>query len=281
LREIQVREITAAVERLCQEANYFLGEDIIGALQKGLQEEISPLGKDVFRQLLENAQLAREERMPLCQDTGTVVLFIDLGQDVRLVGGDFNRAINEGVRRGYLGGFLRNSIVDDPLGGRVNTGDNTPAIVHLRLVPGEKVKLVLAPKGGGSENMSAVRMLAPAQGAAGLTDFVVETVCHAGANPCPPVVVGVGLGGNFEEVALLAKRALLRPLGRPHPQHFYADLEKEMLEKINRSGIGPQGFGGRFTALAVHLETAPCHIASLPAAVNMNCHAARHALVEL
>lgn len=277
MRKIQVREITDAVARLCREANYCLGEDMVDALQKGLQEETSPQGKDVFRQLLENARLARDERMPLCQDTGTAVLFVDLGQGVQLVGGDFSQAVNEGVRRGYLQGYLRGSIVQDPLEGRINTKDNTPAVIHLRLVPGEGIRLVLAPKGGGSENMSAVRMLTPAQGAGGLADFVVETVLRAGANPCPPVVVGVGLGGNFERVALLAKRALLRPLGKPHPQAFYADLERELLERINMSGIGPQGFGGRITALAVHLETAPCHIASMPAAVNMNCHAARHA----
>ncbi len=276
MREVHVKEITEAVAKLCQEANYFLGEDVVKALQKGLQEEPSPVGKDVFRQLLENARLARDEEVPLCQDTGTAVLFIDLGQEVLLTGGDFNEAVNEGVRQGYLRGFLRSSIVSDPLE-RVNTKDNTPAVIHLRLIPGDKIKITMAPKGGGSENMSAVRMLTPAQGVKGLTDFVVETVSGAGANPCPPVVVGVGLGGNFEKVAFLAKKALLRPLGEPHPQAFYADLEKELLERINRSGIGPQGFGGRFTALAVHLETAPCHIAGMPAAVNLNCHAARHA----
>ncbi len=215
--------------------------------------------------------------MPLCQDTGSAVLFVDLGQDVLLTGGDFNQAVDEGVRQGYRQGYLRCSIVGDPLEERANTKDNTPAIVHLRLVPGDKVKLVLAPKGGGSENMSAVRMLTPAEGMGGLIDFVRETVNKAGANPCPPVVVGVGLGGNFERAALLAKRALLRPLGKPHPKPFYAKLERVLLEEINKSGIGPQGFGGRFTALAVHLETAPCHIASLPAAVNMNCHASRKA----
>ncbi|NLX90502.1 MAG: fumarate hydratase [Firmicutes bacterium] len=280
MREIHVQKITAAVAELCRKANYFLGEDVVGALQKGLQEEVSPAGRDVFRQLLENARIAREEEVPLCQDTGSAVLFVDLGQEVLLTGGDFNEAINEGVRQGYRQSFLRSSIVSDPLE-RVNTGDNTPAIVQLRIVPGEKIKLTLAPKGGGSENMSAVRMLTPAQGAEGLVDFVVETVTRAGASPCPPVVVGVGLGGNFEMVALLAKKALLRPLGEPHPKAVYARLEREILEKINKSGIGPQGFGGRITALAVHLETAPCHIASLPAAVNINCHAARHAQIVL
>ena len=280
MREIHVKEITAAVAKLCQEANYFLGEDVLRALRNGLQKETSPVGKDVFRQLLENARIAREEEVPLCQDTGTAVLFVDLGQEVLLTGGGFNEAVDEGVRQGYLKGYLRKSIVSDPLE-RINTNDNTPAIIHLRIVPGEKIRLVLAPKGGGSENMSAVRMLTPAQGVKGLADFVVETVSKAGANPCPPVVVGVGLGGNFEKVAFLAKKALLRPLGKPHPKIFYAGLEKKLLEMINSSGIGPQGFGGRFTALAVHLEVAPCHIASLPAAVNMNCHAARHAQIVL
>ena len=276
MREVDVGEITAAVSDLCLEANYFLGEDLLRALEKGAKEEVSPVGKDVFRQLLENARIAREEETPVCQDTGTAVLFIELGQDVILKGGDFNAAVDEGVRRGYRCGFLRNSIVGDPLE-RINTDDNTPAIIHLSIVPGEKIRIILAPKGGGSENMSAVRMLTPAQGVKGLKDFVLKTVIKAGANPCPPVIVGVGLGGNFETVALLAKKALLRPLGEPHPLHFYTALEQELLEDINSSGIGPQGFGGRFTALAVHIEKAACHIASLPAAVNINCHASRRA----
>lgn len=276
MREIDVALVTAAVAEMCREANCFLGEDVLAAFAKGLAEEISPVGREVFKQLLENARIAGEEEVPMCQDTGTAVLFVELGQEVRLAGGDLNEALNEGVRRGYEENYLRKSIVLDPLQ-RVNSGDNTPAVVHLAIVPGDKIKLILAPKGGGSENMSAVKMLTPSQGRQGLVDFVVETVSQAGSNPCPPVVVGVGFGGTFEKVAYLAKKALLRPLGQPHANPFYADLEKEMLEQINKTGIGPQGFGGRITALAVHIEVYPCHIASMPAAVNINCHASRHA----
>ncbi len=275
MREVDVKLITAAVAEMSKEANYFLGDDVVQAFEKGLKEEESPVGKEMFSQLLENARIAREEEVPMCQDTGFAVLFVELGQDVKLVGGDFNEAINEGVRQGYSDGFLRKSIVSDPLE-RANTKDNTPAIVHVEIVPGDQIKLTLAPKGGGSENMSAVGMLKPAQGAKGLVDFVVDTVSKAGPNPCPPVVVGVGFGGTFEKVTYLAKKALLRPLGEPNPDPFYADLEKEMLEKINNLGIGPQGYGGRFTALGVQLEVFPCHIASMPAAVNINCHASRH-----
>jgi fumarate hydratase subunit alpha len=260
---------------MCREANYYLGADITSALQKGLEEEISPAGKAVFRELLENARIAGEEKIPICQDTGFAVLFVEMGQELHFVGGDFNEAIHEGVRQGYLGGFLRKSIIKDPLR-RENTGDNTPAVIHLEIVPGDKLKLIFVPKGGGSENMSAVKMLTPSLGKEGLMDFVVETVAGAGASACPPMVVGVGLGGTLEKVAYLAKKALLRPLGQQHHDPFYADLEMELLEKINRTGIGPQGFGGRFTALAVHIEAFPCHIASMPAAVNINCHASRH-----
>ncbi|RJX25791.1 MAG: fumarate hydratase [Dethiobacter sp.] len=275
MREVNVSLLTSAVAEMCTEANYILGDDVIRALEKGLEEEVSPTGKDVFRQLLENARIAREEQVPMCQDTGFAVIFVEAGQDVHFVGGNFGEAINEGVRQGYESGFLRKSIVKDPLQ-RENTGDNTPAVIHIDIVPGDKVKLILAPKGGGSENMSAVKMLTPSQGVKGLVDFVVAAVTRAGANPCPPVVVGVGLGGTFEKVAHLAKKALLRSLGQPHPDPFYAGLEKEILERINRTGIGPQGFGGRFTALAVHMEVFPCHIATMPAAVNLNCHASRH-----
>ena len=277
MREINVNIITQAVAEMCQEANCFLGEDVINSFNKGLAEELSPVGREVFRQLLENARIAGEERVPLCQDTGTAVLFVELGQDVHLVGGDLYDALNEGVRHGYTEAYLRQSIVQDPLQ-RVNTGDNTPAVVHISIVCGEQIKITLAPKGGGSENMSALRMLTPAQGEQGLVDFVVDTISKAGANPCPPVVVGVGFGGNFETVAYAAKKALLRPLGQPNKNILYASLEKEMLEQINKTGIGPQGFGGSITALAVHLEVLPCHIASMPAAVNINCHASRHAV---
>ncbi len=276
MREIDVAVVSAAVAEMCKEANYYLGDDVTKAFEKGLAEEVSPVGREVFKQLLENARIAREEEVPMCQDTGTAVLFVELGQDVRLTGGDFNEALNAGVRSGYAEGYLRKSIVKDPLQ-RVNSGDNTPAVVHLQIVPGDQIKITLAPKGGGSENMSAVKMLTPSQGSQGLIDFVVDTASRAGSNPCPPIVVGVGFGGNFEKVAYLAKKALLRPLGEPNGDPFYADLEKEMLEQINNTGIGPQGFGGRFTALAVHIEAYPCHIACMPAAVNINCHASRHA----
>ncbi len=275
MRTINVQLLTEVVADMCKEANYFLGQDVIAALEKGLQEEVSPAGKEVFKQLLENARIAAEEEIPICQDTGFAVLFVELGQDVHLTGGDFNEAIQEGVRRGYTEGYLRKSIVKDPLE-RVNSNDNTPAVIHIDIVPGDKIKLVFVPKGGGSENMSAVKMLTPSQGVGGLIDFVVDTVSLAGANPCPPLVVGVGFGGTFEKVALLAKKALLRPLGQPNANPFYADLEKEMLKRINQTGIGPQGFGGRITAMAVHIEVFPCHIATMPAAVNINCHACRH-----
>lgn len=275
MREVDVKLVTEAVADLCKEANYYLGDDVVKAFEAGLEEEVSPVGKEILKQLLENARIAREEEVPMCQDTGFAVVFVELGQDVHLVGGDFYEAINEGVRKGYTEGYLRKSIVSDPLE-RLNTKDNTPAVIHVDIVPGDKIKITVAPKGGGSENMSAVKMLTPAAGVKGLVDFVVETVSKAGSNPCPPVVVGVGFGGTFEKVAYLAKKALLRPLGEPNPNPFYANLEREMLEKINKLGIGPQGYGGRVTALAVHIEVFPCHIASMPAAVNINCHASRH-----
>ena len=275
MREIKVAEISKAVFMLCLDANFALGEDVLASLQTALQVEPSPTGRNVLEQLIVNAEIARDEQVPMCQDTGYAVVFAELGQDVRVVGGDFYAAVNEGVRQAYIDGFLRKSIVADPLN-RVNTGDNTPAVIHVEIVPGDKIRLIVAPKGGGSENMSAVRMLKPADGAKGVMDFVVDTVSRAGSNPCPPVVVGVGIGGTMEKVALLAKKALLRKLGEPHPDSFYAGMERDLLEKINKLGIGPQGYGGRTTALAVHIETYPAHIASLPAAVNINCHASRH-----
>ncbi len=276
MRQIDAQAISDVVAEMCREANVFLGEDVIEALEKALAEEESPAGRDVLRQLLENVEIARSEQIPLCQDTGFAVFFVEWGQEVHLKGGSLEAAINEGVRTGYREGYLRKSIVADPLE-RVNTGDNTPAVIHTSLVPGDRVRITFAPKGGGSENMSALRMLKPADGVEGVVDFVVNRVRAAGPNPCPPVIVGVGLGGTFEKVALLAKKALLRPLGRPHPEPLYAGLERRILEKVNDLGIGPQGFGGRITALAVHIETYPAHIASLPVAVNINCHAARHA----
>ncbi|MFQ5870192.1 MAG: fumarate hydratase [Candidatus Zixiibacteriota bacterium] len=275
MRELQTKEITCAVKRLCMESNYYLGEDVLNAIREGLKKEESPLGKDILQQIVENAEIAAKEEVPICQDTGFAVIFVELGQEVRVVNGDFNEAINEGVRQGYTDGYLRKSIVEDPIR-RKNTGDNTPAVIHLEIVPGDKIRIIVAPKGGGSENMSEVKMMKPADGVEGLKKFVVERVEKSGGNPCPPVVVGVGVGGTFEKCAFLAKKALLREVGSKHPDPYYAELEAELLEKINRSGVGPQGLGGRTTALAVHIEAHPCHIASYPAAVNLNCHAARH-----
>ena len=275
MRAISIEKITDEVKRLCIEANYFLGEDVLQAFHAFREKEESPLGKDVLDQLIENARIAANEEVPICQDTGFAVIFIELGQDVQLTGGDLREAVNEGVRKGYGEGYLRKTIVKDPLN-RVNTGDNTPAILYTDIVPGDKVNITIAPKGGGSENMSRIQMLKPADGAEGVKKFVIETVRLAGSNPCPPIVVGVGIGGTFDKCALLAKKALLRELGTSHPDPFYATMEKELLEKVNDLGIGPQGLGGRTTALGVHIETYPCHIASLPAAVNIQCHVARH-----
>lgn len=275
MRQIEASEITAQIAEMCREANMLLGDDAVDALTRALVQEESPAGKKVLELLLENIEIAGSEQIPLCQDTGFAVFFVEWGQEVHLTGGTLEDAINEGVRKGYREGCLRKSIVADPLN-RVNTGDNTPAVIHLSLVPGDRVKIAFAPKGGGSENMSALKMLKPFDGVEGVIDFVVSQVKEAGPNPCPPVVVGVGLGGTFDKVAVMAKKALFRPLGQPHPEPFYADLERKILEKINDLGIGPQGFGGRITALAVHIETFPAHIASLPVAVNLNCHAARH-----
>lgn len=274
MREIGYQEVVAAVARLCMEANYYLGEDVKRAFEEALEKEVSPPGKDVLRQLIENAALAAQEEVPMCQDTGVAVVFLELGQEVKITGGYLYDAVNEGVRKGYAEGYLRKSMCHPFT--RKNTGDNTPAIIHTTIVPGDKLKITVAPKGGGSENMSALRMLTPAAGREGVKKFVVETVEKAGPNPCPPIVVGVGIGGDFEEVALLAKKALLRPLGEPNPDPDLRALEEELLLEINKLGIGPQGFGGRVTALAVHVEMLPCHIASLPVAVNINCNASRH-----
>jgi fumarate hydratase subunit alpha len=276
LREVKAETIVNVVAEMCQEANLYLGDDVVNALNKALEQEESPTGKEVLQQLLENLEIARNEKIPVCQDTGFAVFFVEWGKDVHLAwDGSLEDAINEGVRKGYTEGYLRKSIVKDPLN-RVNTGDNTPAVVYTSLVPGDKVKIAFAPKGGGSENMSTVKMLKPSDGAEGVVDFVVNHVKESGANPCPPIVVGVAIGGTFDKVAVLAKKALFRPLGQPNPDPFYADLEQRILNKINDLGIGPQGFGGRVTALAVHIETYPAHIASMAAAVNINCHVARH-----
>lgn len=256
------------------DAAYHLGEDVIKALQRGLETETSPTGKDVLKQLLENAQIADEGRFPMCQDTGLAVVFVELGQDVRVVNGDLNEAVHEGVRQGYEEAYLRKSVCHPFT--RKNTGDNTPAIIHIKIVPGERIRLVLAGKGGGSENMSRVMMLKPSDGKEGIIEYVVERVKESGPNPCPPIVVGVGIGGTFERAALLAKEALLRRIGEPNSDPELAEMERIILERINNLGIGPAGLGGRTTSLGVSVEMRPCHIASLPVAVNINCHAHRH-----
>ncbi len=281
MREIEVSTIRDAVARLAVDSCCNLGADVLAFFEEAVEREESETGKGVFRQLLENASIARNEQMPLCQDTGLAVVFMEVGQEVHLVGGDLEAAVDEGVRRGYTGGYLRKSVVADPFGERKNSGDNTPAVLHTRIVPGTCVKIVLAPKGGGAENMSALAMLKPAQGRAGVLDFVVDTVAKAGPNACPPMVVGVGVGGTFEKVAYLAKKALLRDVGSVNPVPRLAELEDELEARCNDLGIGPQGLGGRITVMDVFVEELPAHIASLPVAVNIQCHAARHKEVVL
>ena len=276
MRDIRCDEISETVAQLCIEANYHLGDDVIQALRVARDHEVSPVGQEVLDRLLENAAVAREEGMPLCQDTGLTVVFLDLGQDAHVIGGDLCEAVQEGVRRGYREGYLRKSIVDRPFSTRINTNDNTPAVIHCQIVPGDSLEITVVPKGGGSENMSALAMLKPADGRQGVVDFVVKTVEEAGANPCPPTIVGVGVGGTTEKAMSMAKRSLLREVGQPSPDPEVAELERDLLERVNRLGIGPQGLGGSTTALAVHVETHPCHIASLPVAVNIQCHSARH-----
>jgi len=273
IREIRTSRITDTVKRLCLEATTTLNPDMIEAFEKGLSMEISPQGKEVFRQLADNARIAKQESISLCQDAGMAVVFIELGQDVHLAGADLIEAVNEGVRQGYAEGYLRPSTLD-PISRR-NYGDNTPAILHLEMVRGDQVKIHVLPKGFGGENMSRVMLFHPGAGLEGVQEFVVNRVREAGANPCPPLIVGVGVGGNFEKCAIIAKRSLLRPVGRPHPDPEVARLEKELLHEINRTGIGPQGLGGRVTALAVHVETVSTHIGSLPVAVNLQCHSHR------
>ena len=276
MKEIHTDRVTETVRQLCIDSNYYLGEDVLQTLKAYREAEVSPIGQEVLDQILENAEIARNEGIALCQDTGVAVVFLELGQEVHIVGGDLMEAIDEGVRQGYIDGYLRKSMVTPPFAGRINTKDNTPAVVHTTIVPGDQLKITLAPKGGGSENMSQLAMLKPADGRAGVIRFVVESVRRAGANPCPPVIVGVGIGGTAEKTMLLAKQAILREVGRPSPDPDVAAMEAEILDKVNRIGIGPQGFGGLTTALAVHIETFPCHIASLPVAVNLQCHSARH-----
>jgi len=281
VRELNVAQVTEAVAGLAVDACNHLGDDVVAFFEKALEREESETGRDVLAQLLENARLAKDTDRPLCQDTGLAVVFVEIGQDVHLVGGDLEDAVDEGVRRGYTDGYLRKSAVADPIGARKNTGDNTPAMLHTRIVPGEQVRIVLAPKGGGAENMSAIGMLKPAQGRQGAIDFVVDTVSKAGPNPCPPIVVGVGLGGTFEKAAYMAKHALLREVGSTNPEPRLAELEDEIEERCNALGIGPAGLGGTVTVVDVFVEELPAHIASMPVAVNIQCHSARHKEVVL
>jgi len=276
MREIDAKKVTEAVARLFQEANFFLGDDVLNSLKQAVEEEESPLGRQVLEQILENADIAAKEHIPICQDCGFAVVYLELGQDVHIVGGDLYAAVEEGVRQAYSEGYLRKSIVRQPFSARVNTKDNTPAVIHTDIVPGDKLHITVLPKGGGSENMSRLAMLKPSEGRQGVIDFVVRAVDEAGSNPCPPVIVGVGIGGTSDQAMILAKKALLRQVGEPNSDPEVAELEKELLERVNNTGVGPQGFGGRTTALAVHAEVFPAHIASLPAAVNLQCHAARH-----
>lgn len=275
MREIETTQITDAVCRMCIDANCYLNEDILCALQNAEQTETSPIARQVLGNILENAEIARTEEVPICQDTGMAVLFLEVGQDVHFTGGNLYDAVNEGVRRGYEEGYLRKSVVKDPIL-RGNTGDNTPAVIHTEIVPGNQVKITIAPKGFGSENMSALKMLKPSDGRKGVLDFVVETVKKASGNPCPPLVVGVGIGGTMEKAACMAKEALLRDIRSSHPEKYYAEIEEELLERINQTDVGPQGFGGKTTALGVNVETFPTHIAGLPVAVNISCHVTRH-----
>ncbi len=274
MREIDVSKVVQTVSRLCVDANYNLGADMVRALDQAFAIEESPTGKDCIEQLKENAAIATRDQVPICQDTGLAVIFVEIGQDLRVVGGNLDEAINEGVRQGYQEGYLRKSACHPFT--RANTGDNTPAIIHYRLVDGDALKITVAPKGGGSENMSKVVMLKPADGVAGIKEQVVEWVRQAGGNPCPPTIVGVGIGGNFERSAMLAKEALLREVGSSNPDPELQNLEDELLEAVNNLGVGPQGLGGRVTSFAVHVKMLPCHIASLPLAINIQCHAARH-----
>lgn len=281
MREIDVKEVTAAVAKLCCEACYYLPEDLLAKFKNSLGSEESPLGREVLETLIENANLAKAKDVPLCQDTGLAVVFIDIGQEVHFTGGCLQKAIHDGVAEGYTKGYLRKSSVTDPLFDRKNTQDNTPAIIHTRIVPGDKVKITVSPKGCGSENMGAMKMLKPADGVEGVIDFVLDTVRRAGPNPCPPVTVGIGIGGNMEQCALLAKYSLTRPIGEHNKDERYAQLEKELLERINKTGIGPAGLGGTTTAVAVNIEYTATHIGALPVSVNLNCHAARRAYAVL
>ena len=275
MREISVNTVTDVVARLCIEANTHLPKDVKCAIEHCRACEDGVIAQGVLDNIIENYNIADRENVPICQDTGMACVFLEIGQDVHFTGGDLREAVDEGVRRGYRDGFLRKSVVADPVR-RGNTGDNTPAMIYTEIVPGDKVKITVGPKGFGSENMSAIRMFKPSAGLQGIKDFILETVENAGPNPCPPMVIGVGIGGTFDKAALLAKKALMRPLDSHHPDPFYAQLEEEMLQKVNALGIGPQGIGGMTTAIGLNIETLPTHIAGMPCAININCHVTRH-----
>ncbi len=279
MREVHVDNIIRGVSDLCIRANTELGEDVLTAFDRALETEDSPIGRDILKRLIENARIAQTEKIPMCQDTGLAVVYVEIGQDVHVTGGSLKDAVDQGVRQGYQQGYLRKSLCD-PIT-RENTGDNTPAMIHYDIVPGDGVKITVAPKGGGGENMSRVTMLSPSDGMEGVKQFVVQRVKESGGKPCPPVIVGVGIGGTMEKTALLAKRALLRPVGSPHPDSKIDALENRWLTEINRLGIGPQGLGGRTTSLAVHINVMACHIASIPVAVNIQCHSSRHKAMTL
>ena len=281
MRTLNSYEITEAVSKLCQEANFFLPDDVLNILKKMREAEESPLGQQTLDQILDNAKLAKDEEIAICQDCGVAVIYLEVGQDVHITGDDLYEAVNKGVRQGYEKGYLRKSMVNQPYSGRINTKDNTPAVIHADIVPGDKLKITVMPKGGGSENMTRLFMLTPSRGRQGIIDCVLQAVDEAGSNPCPPVIVGVGIGGTAEKAMALAKKSLLREVGKANPDPEVAELEAELLQRINSLGIGPQGFGGSTTALGVHIETFPAHIASMPLAVNLQCHAARHKEVIL
>jgi fumarate hydratase subunit alpha len=276
MRNIDAKEVSQTVSRLFEEANFFLPEDVLTSLKKARESEESPVAREVIDGIMENASIAAREKVPLCQDCGAAVVFLELGQEVHITGGDLYTAVNEGVREAYREGYLRKSMVKQPYSERINTKDNTPAIIYTDIVPGDRLRIIAMPKGGGAENMTRLAMLPPARGRQGIIDFVVNAVDEAGSNPCPPVVVGVGIGGTAERTLLLAKKALLRKIGEPSPDAEVAELEREILRRINNLGIGPMGYGGRATALAVNVEVLPAHIASMPVAVNINCHSSRH-----
>ncbi len=281
MRDIDCKQISEAVSNLFQEACVYLPEDVLAAIKRARESEESSVAQEVLDRILENSEIASEEKIPLCQDTGTAVVFLELGQGVHITGGDLYSAINEGVRQGYDKGYLRKSMVSQPYSARVNTKDNTPAIIYTDIVSGDKLKITVMPKGGGAENMTRLAMLSPAHGRQGIIDFVVNTVDEAGSNPCPPVIVGIGIGGTSEQTLMLAKKAWLREVGKPNRDAEHAELEREILKRINNLGIGPMGYGGRTTTLAVHVEVFPTHIASLPVATNLQCHSARHKEVIL